>query len=105
MILPLASLPIAPTIGLGALGGGLVGLLHFVGLRHSVRLLTTGRTGLALVSQGLRVLISALLLAALLRFGLAALLAGFVGFLVARRVLLRDRAPSHVPPPGGEPRP
>lgn len=102
---PLATLPLAPAIGIGLLAGGAVGLLHFVGLRYTVRLLATGRTGLALASQGLRVLFSALLLAALFHFGLAALLAGFAGFLVARHMLLRDRAAPHTPPPTGEPRP
>lgn len=107
MTLPLTELPFAPAIGIGLLAGGLVGLLHFIGLGYSVRLLTAGRTGLALASQGLRVMISALLLAALLRFGLVALLAGFIGFLVARHTLLRERgttsAAQDVPPSTREP--
>ncbi|MCP1375107.1 ATP synthase subunit I [Dyella lutea] len=103
MNLPLASLPFAPAIGIGLLGGGAVGLLHFVGLRYTVRLLAAGRTGLALASQALRVLASALLLAALFHFGVAALLAGFVGFLVARQALLRDGSASGTPPPTREP--
>ncbi|OZB57998.1 MAG: hypothetical protein B7X39_19400 [Lysobacterales bacterium 14-68-21] len=107
MTLPLTELPFAPAVGIGLLGGGLVGLLHFIGLRYSVRLLAAGRTGLALASQGLRVAISALLLAALLRFGLAALLAGFMGFLVARHALLRERgatsAAQDVPSPTRKP--
>lgn len=98
---PLTELPFAAAVGL--LDGGLVGLFHFTGLRYSVRLLASGRTALALASQLLRVAISALLLAALLRFGLVALLAGFVGFLVARQALLRERgaadAAAGVPPP------
>jgi len=104
MTLPLTSLPFAPAIGIGLLGGGVVGLVHFIGLRYTVRLLAAGRTGWALASQGLRVVISALLLAALLRFGLAALLAGFAGFLLARHTLLRDCAATHVPPSAGEPK-
>lgn len=102
MTLPLASLSFAPAIGIGVLGGGLVGLLHFVGLRYTVRLLAAGRTGLALASQALRVLVSALLLAALFHFGVTALLAGFAGFLVARHALLRDRGATDAPPAGGE---
>lgn len=96
---------LAPAIGIGLLCGGVVGLLHFAGLRYTVRLLATGRTGLALASQGLRVLLSALLLAALFHFGLAALLTGFVGFLAARQALLRDHAAAAMPPAAGEPHP
>lgn len=102
MNLPLAAVPLAPAIGIGLLGGGLVGLLHFTGLRYTVRLLATGRTALALASQVARVLLSALLLAALFHFGLAALLAGFVGLLVARHALLRDRAVAAALTPTGE---
>jgi len=105
MNLPLSAIPFAPAIGIGLLGGGAVGLLHFAGLRYTVRLLAAGRTGLALASQGLRVLLSALLLAALFHFGLAALLAGFVGFLLARHALLRERAAPGASRPAGGPRP
>ncbi|MDE2087049.1 MAG: hypothetical protein KGI63_07435 [Xanthomonadaceae bacterium] len=98
MTLPLTALPYASAIGIGLFGGSVVGLLHFIGLRYSLHLLTSGRTGMALASQLLRVLLSALLLATLFHFGLAALLAGFVGFLLARHALLRERAARGIRP-------
>lgn len=93
MNLPLLTLPLAPAVALGLLGGAAVGLLHFLGLRHTVRLLAAGRTGPALALQLVRVLASTVLLAALFALGLGTLIAGLAGFLLARQVLLRERAP------------
>jgi hypothetical protein len=81
------ALPLA--IGLGLLAGIAVGLIHFTQLQRSVRLLAAGRLGLAFAMQALRVLVSAVLLAALAWLGIGALLAGLAGFLLSRQWLLR----------------
>lgn len=101
MNLPLITLPLAPALGLGLLGGVAVGLVHFLGLRRTVGLLSVGRIGPALAWQLVRVLTSALCLAALFALGLHTLIAGLVGFLLARQVLLRERRPPA--PTTGEP--
>ena len=94
MIVPIVPLAAGPAIGLGLLVGGFAGLVHFTQLRHALRPLTDGRTGLALAALLLRVALSAVLLAALMRCGLAALAAGFAGFLIARSwALQRERPP------------
>jgi len=96
-ILPVAqglALSPAPAIALGLLVGGLAGVVHFTQLRHTVHLLSRGRTGLALALQLLRIALSAALLAALVACGLVALAAGFAGFLSARTwALKRKRRP------------
>lgn len=81
------ALPLA--IGLGLLAGIAVGLIHFTQLQRSVRLLAAGRLGLAFATQALRVLVSAVLLAALAWLGVGALLAGLAGFLLSRQWLVR----------------
>jgi len=84
----------APAVALGLFVGGFAGLVHFTQLRHTVRLLSRGRTGLALATQLLRIALSAVLLAALVGCGLVALAAGFAGFLMARTwALKRERRP------------
>jgi hypothetical protein len=81
------ALPLA--VGVGLLAGIAVGLIHFTQLQRSVRLLAAGRLGLAFAMQALRVLVSAVLLAALAWLGIGALLAGLAGFLLSRQWLLR----------------
>lgn len=101
--------PPAPilAIGIGLLAGLLVGIGHFTQLRRSLGLLAAGRLGLAFAQQALRVLVSAALLAALAWLGVAALLAGLAGFLLARRWLLRQKNASipPSPPAAGGPQP
>jgi hypothetical protein len=89
MIVHLIPIAVPLAVGLGLLAGIAVGLIHFTQLRRSVRLLAAGRLGLAFATQALRVLLSAMLLAALAWLGFGALLAGLAGFLLSRQWLLR----------------
>ncbi|SER42678.1 F1/F0 ATPase, subunit 2 [Azotobacter beijerinckii] len=85
-------LPLAAQLGAGLLVGLLVGALHFASLALNLRLFCAGRVLPALALQLLRVGLSVAVLAALIRVGLAALLAGAAGLLLARqRVLRRER--------------
>jgi hypothetical protein len=89
MILHTVPIAVPLAIGLGLLAGIAVGLIHFTQLQRSVRLLAAGRLGLAFATQALRVLVSAMLLAALAWLGVGALLAGLAGFLLSRQWLVR----------------
>lgn len=82
-------LPVFAQLGAGLLVGLLVGTLHFASLGLNLRLFSAGRVLPALALQLLRVGLSVALLAALIRLGLAALLAGALGLLLARQLTLR----------------
>jgi len=86
-------LPLAAQLGGGLLVGLLVGVMHFSSLAFNLRLFTAGRLLPALALQLLRVGLSVALLAALIRFGLAALLAGALGLLLARQFHIRKAHP------------
>jgi F1F0 ATPase subunit 2 len=80
------------TIWAGAAGlaaGVALGAAHFAALRWNARLFASGRIGLALGAQALRCVLTALLLFALSRAGVAALVAGMAGLLLARHAALR----------------
>ncbi|WP_321924614.1 N-ATPase subunit AtpR [Paraburkholderia guartelaensis] len=80
------------TIWAGAAGlaaGVAVGTTHFAALRWNARLFASGRIGFALGAQALRCVLTALLLFALARAGVPALLAGMAGLLLARHTALR----------------
>lgn len=85
-MMPWLELPLAAQLGLGLLAGALVGALHFASLALNLRLFTAGRVLPALLLQLLRVALSVAALAVLIRFGLAALLAGAAGLLLARQL-------------------
>lgn len=89
MIVTLAQLD---PIALGALGflvGLLLGLLHFGTLRQVTRLYTTGGAGKALALQLTRLVLLAAVLFGLALLGAVALLAGAVGLLAARWLVIR----------------
>ena len=86
-------LPVFVQLGVGLLVGLLVGTLHFASLALNLRLFSSGRVLPALALQLLRVGLSVALLAALIRLGLAALLAGALGLLLARQLTLRRVRP------------
>lgn len=86
-------LPLAAQLGVGVLVGALVGALHFASLALNLRLFSAGRVLPALALQLLRVGLSVAALAALINLGLAALLAGALGLLLARQLTLRRMRP------------
>ena len=86
-------LSLAAQLGVGLLAGQLVGAVHFASLAFNLRLFTAGRVLPALALQLLRVGLSVALLAALIRLGLAALLAGAGGLLLVRQLFIRRARP------------
>ena len=86
-------LSLAAQLGAGLLAGLLVGVVHFASLAFNLRLFTAGRVLPALALQLLRVGLSVALLAALIRLGLAALLAGAGGLLLVRQLFIRRARP------------
>ncbi|TDX31080.1 F1-F0 ATPase (N-ATPase) AtpR subunit [Modicisalibacter xianhensis] len=81
-------------IGQGAAGlvlGLAGGLVHFLSLAWNLKLLLSGRTWRALGLQGLRLAMTATLLAGLAHWGVFAVLTGLAGLLVARYLTLRTR--------------
>jgi F1F0 ATPase subunit 2 len=86
MMLPDLILVRDAAIGLTA--GWLAGLVHFSSLWWNTRLLMTESAGKGLVLQLARLALAAGILAMLAWLGAVALLAGAVGFLLARQLLL-----------------
>jgi len=78
---------LACTAGLAA--GVALGAAHFAALRWNARLFESGRIGFALGAQALRCVLTALLMFALARAGVAAVVAGMAGLLLARHAALR----------------
>jgi F1F0 ATPase subunit 2 len=87
MMLPDPILARDAAIGLTA--GLLAGLVHFSSLWWNTRLLITEGAGKALAMQLARLTVATGALAMLAWIGAVALLAGAVGFLVARQLLLQ----------------
>jgi F1F0 ATPase subunit 2 len=77
------------TLAAGLAAGVAVGAAHFAALRWNARLFASGRLGWALGAQATRCVLSALLLFALARVGVPALIAGMGGLLCARQAALR----------------
>ena len=75
-------------IVIGLIVGLLVGAFHFASLWWNSRLFTTGEAGKAIALQLGRIAVAVALLTLLARLGLAALLCGALGLLVARPLLL-----------------
>ena len=73
--------------------GGSIGTAYFLALRWSVKLLAAGRSPLrAILLQFLRVAgMAGLLTAITVKFGALPLLGSFLGFLVARTMVVRRR--------------
>jgi F1F0 ATPase subunit 2 len=92
-MMPWMDLSLVAQLGLGLLAGALVGALHFASLAFNLRLFSAGRVLPALALQLLRLGLSVAALAVLIRFGLAALLAGALGLLLARQLTLRRIRP------------
>jgi F1F0 ATPase subunit 2 len=80
---------LARDAAIGVTAGWLAGLVHFSSLWWNTRLLVTERAGKALVVQLARLTLAAGTLAVLAWLGAVALLAGALGFLLARQLLLR----------------
>ena len=80
---------LAGQIVIGLIVGLLVGAFHFASLWWNTRLFTTGEAGKAIALQLGRIAVAVAVLTLLARLlGLAALLSGALGFLVARPLLL-----------------
>ena len=79
---------LAGQIVIGLIAGLLVGAFHFASLWWNTRLFTTGEAGKAIVLQLGRIAVAVAVLTLLARLGLAALLCGALGLLVARPLLL-----------------
>lgn len=73
---------------LGCLAGMAAGMLHFSSLHQVVRSLLSEQAAAALLLQVLRLLVLAVLLAALARVSAGALLASLPGMLVARTLAI-----------------
>ncbi|WP_321899329.1 N-ATPase subunit AtpR [Paraburkholderia heleia] len=73
----------------GLAAGIAAGAAHFAALSWNARYFAAGRIGLALGAQGVRCVLTALLLFALARAGIPALLSGMAGLLLARHAVLR----------------
>jgi F1F0 ATPase subunit 2 len=79
---------LAGQIVVGLIVGLLVGAFHFASLWWNTRLFTTGEAGKAIALQLGRIAVAVAVLTLLARLGLAALLCGALGLLVARPLLL-----------------
>ena len=76
-------------IVIGLIAGAVLGAFHFTSLSWNTRLFTSGAAGKAIALQLGRIVVAVVALILLARFlGLAALLCGTLGFLVARPLLL-----------------
>ena len=74
---------------IGLIAGAVLGAFHFTSLSWNTRLFTSGAAGKAIALQLGRIVVAVGALILLARFlGLAALLCGTLGFLVARPLLL-----------------
>jgi F1F0 ATPase subunit 2 len=80
---------LARDAAIGLTAGWLAGLVHFSSLWWNTRQLLTVRAGQALVLQLARLALAAGALAILAWLGAVALLAGALGFFLARQQLLR----------------
>jgi F1F0 ATPase subunit 2 len=81
-------LSIATTAAIGFVVGFLAGVSHFALLAWNAQLFVDGSTGKAVALQLARVAVSTLVLILLARLSLLALLAGAVGFLPARALMV-----------------
>ncbi len=79
---------LAGQIVIGLIAGLLVGAFHFASLWWNTRLFTTGEAGKAIALQLGRIAVAVAVLTLLAGLGLAALLCGALGLLVARPLLL-----------------
>lgn len=80
---------LAGQIVIGLIAGLLVGAFHFSSLWWNTQFFTTGAAGKAVALQLVRIAVAVAVLTLLARMlGLAALLSGGLGFLVARPLLL-----------------
>jgi F1F0 ATPase subunit 2 len=79
---------LAGQIVVGLIVGLLVGAFHFASLWWNTRLFTIGEAGKAIALQLGRIAVAVAVLTLLARLGLAALLCGALGLLVARPLLL-----------------
>jgi hypothetical protein len=85
----------AAQITLWLAAGIVIGALHFLSLRWSVRLFIEGRAARSLAIQGLRLTaLGGALAAVAVWFGALPLLAATAGLLLARTAVLRLGAPS-----------
>ena len=82
------ALPLTAQAAIGFISGVLVGALHFGSLWWNSRLFTTGAAGKAIALQLGRIAVTVAALTLLARLGLAALLCGALGFMIARPLLL-----------------
>jgi F1F0 ATPase subunit 2 len=87
MIIP--DLILARDAAIGLTAGLLAGLVHFSSLWWNTRLLMSERAGKARLLQLARFTVAAGTMAILAWFGAMALLAGALGFLLARQLLLQ----------------
>jgi len=85
----LAAPTLARDVAIGLAAGCLAGLVHFSSLWWNTRLLMTKRAGNALALQLSRLALAAGTLGILAWLGAAALLAGALGFLLARQLLIQ----------------
>jgi F1F0 ATPase subunit 2 len=80
---------LAGRTAVGLIAGLLVGAFHFSSLWWNTQFFTTGAAGKAIALQLARIAVAVVVLTLLARLlGLAALLSGGLGFLVARPLLL-----------------
>jgi F1F0 ATPase subunit 2 len=80
---------LAGRIVIGLIAGLLIGAFHFSSLWWNTQFFTTGAAGKAVALQLVRIAVAVAVLTLLARLlGLAALLSGGLGFLVARPLLL-----------------
>jgi F1F0 ATPase subunit 2 len=78
----------AVTATVGLVAGLALGVLHFASLSWNAQLFVSGSFGAAIALQAARVGLSALVLILLFRIGPFAALAGTLGFLGARAILV-----------------
>jgi len=78
----------AVTATVGLVAGLALGVLHFASLSWNAQLFVSGSFGAAIALQAARVGLAALVLILLFRVGPFAALAGALGFLVARAILI-----------------
>ena len=78
----------AVTAAVGLVAGFALGVLHFASLSWNAQLFVSGSFGAAIALQAARVGLSALVLILLFRIGPFAALAGTLGFLGARAILV-----------------
>ena len=74
---------------LGLVVGGIAGLSFFGLLWRNARLFAEGRAGRAILTQAARLCVLALVMTALARVGVVALLSALVGVTIARETLVR----------------